>query len=495
MTKYSHIIGKKIRLGLSLNILWQIVPTVAAIFTIPFAIANYGESKFAVYALAMGFLVGLNYLNLGVATNVNRELSAARDNDVEMRAQIFWSGLISMIVISFVIQFLFNGGLSFYASKITSKSTEVLELTELFFRSVVLQTPLVLILIFFRAVLESELKFKVTAANRALLNTTLLSAPVIVANFNYSFSAIPTVFLIAHFCSLLYLAICCRKYLSLPIKKFKFHIYVNLFKSGASLTFISLGMLVFLYCDRYILSIHTDLVQVAYFVIPLDILTRISFIYGSIGAVFFPVFSRLSNQSSLDRFMDMFRASYWLVFLLVGSIIVTLVLFSSELVSIWLGEEFSTNAVPVMNILAIGIMMTGLTAIPGRALIALKQEAFISYFYLCFGAIYLIFSYIIIGQYGVRGAAYAFLARSIVELAFLNGWLSFKIVTTEPSVSFGFRSFIMYTMSPVLMLPLFLIVDFSIGLKILSLIAWLFVVLALVYRPLISLPRNDKTVL
>ena len=138
-------------------------------------------------------------------------------------------------------------------------------------------------------------------------------------------------------------------------------------KTGSSLTFMSLAVLVFLYFDRYVLSTQGDLEQVAYFLAPFDVLARISFIYGSIGAVFFPVFSKLYSRGDDLQFMKMYELSYWLIFAILGFISYIVIAFSGDLLGLWLGADFRDKSATIMNILVMGILFTGLSTIPSRA--------------------------------------------------------------------------------------------------------------------------------
>jgi len=236
-------------------------------------------------------------------------------------------------------------------------------------------------------------------------------------------------------------------------------------------------MLVFLYGDRYILSVNGDLGQVAYFLAPFDVLARISFVYGSIGAVFFPVFSQLYSTKQYSELVRMVCTSYWLIFSIVGFAIFIVILFSGDLLGFWLGEDFKNNSVSIVNLLGLGIFFTGLSTVPSRALIALKKEAVLGYVYGFSAVAYLAFSYFLISRYSITGAAYAFLTRSIFELLFLNMWLGYSSQKLWANSKLTLKKAGVFTIAPLILLLAFALADSSLAIRItISLLLMIFVV-------------------
>lgn len=458
----------------------------------PYIISLFGEDLFSIYALAVAYIVGLNYLHMGVATNVNRDLAAAEIKDIGGQAEIFWTGLLAMGVISLFVVVMFQWPINAYVGRLNAEVlTDVIDI-EQFFRLVVYQTPLVMLLIYFRAVLESRLKFSITASNRALLNTSLLCAPLVAQWLNIPFQAVPILFLGFHVISLLYLVSNCWHYLKMPYPIFRLEAFTKMLRTGSSLTLISLAMLVFLYCDRFILSANGGIEQMVYFLAPFDVLARISFIYGSIGAVFFPVFAKLYGSSNNLEFMRMYGVSYRLIFCIVGFLTFLVIAFSGDLLGLWLGDNFRDRSAPIMNILVMGILFTGLSTIPSRALIALKQELVLGYIYVGAGVLYLGFSFVLINSYGAIGAAYAFLTRSVIELVFLNGLLSYKSKRLMGVNYYGYAMAFKFSTAPFLLFLTLLVTDLSLSIRIIVLLCLMMASLAFVLRSGPFYPFNGK---
>lgn len=481
-----------IQKAIGLNVFWQILPLVCGIYAVPYAIDLFGLELFTIYSLALGFVVGLNYLHFGVATSVNRDL-ASNIKDINLRSSIFWTGLISMTLIGLVIVISLSLIFPIYVNQLNTQSNEIISITQSFFGKIILQTPIILTIIFLRSVLESDLKFEVTASNRAILNSTLLCSPLIVDLLNMPFVYLAEVFLIIHSLALLNLTYKSRNYFKELIPSFSFKVFVNLFKSGGSLTLISLSMLVFLYCDRYVVSISVDLSNASYFIVPLDLLLRLSFIYGSVSAVFFPVFSQLYGEKNFSEFYKIIFVSYWLIFFVLCSITFGLVLFSYDLLSLWLGKEFSAQANLVTIILVFGILLTGLTAIPFKALVSLKQEKVLGYSYFFSSFFYVYLSYELIANFGIMGAASAFLIRAIIELSYLNGLLIYRISKASLEFNYGLYKFLLISFSPIILFfPIFLM-KFNMYIKFIFLAIFVMIFFIIISRLLKELEtKNSK---
>ena len=195
----------KVKTAILQNVLWQLIPILAALVSVPYTISVFGKELFSIYALAVAYIVGLNYLHMGVATNVNRDLAATEEKNKVVQAEIFWTGLLAMGVISLLIVLIFLLPINSYVGRLAAEFIDKPTDIEQFFRLVVYQSPIVMLLIYLRAVLESRVRFSITASNRALLNTTLLCAPVLAWTLDFSFQAIPILFLSFHLISMCYL--------------------------------------------------------------------------------------------------------------------------------------------------------------------------------------------------------------------------------------------------------------------------------------------------
>ena len=386
---------------LTTNVSIQALPIFVGIISIPIIIEIYGRVLFSVYAIGVASIVLLNYLHLGIATNINRELSLNAENSIEHKKEIFFRGLISILFLSIIIVVLVSLSLPAYFNLLTFNSLLESNYSYKFLNELIFQIPLIFLIILLRQVMEANLNFFISALNRAVVNSLILFSPIALFYLGLDFSFLARVILIIHLLSLIFLLFHCMKYLVGRLPQLQYKKFLSLFKSGISLTLISFAMMVFLYADRFLLSALEDLNSIAFYIAPFDVLTRISFVYGSMGAVFFPIYSRLISVNKGSDFIRIYRNSYLLVFCVVGLIALTFILFSSELLDLWLGRDFKTESSQLAKIIACGILITSLTVVPFRTLISLKKEKELSIFYVSLGVIYIFLSYYLILIYGL----------------------------------------------------------------------------------------------
>ena len=99
--------------------------------------------------------------------------------------------------------------------------------------------------------------------------------------------------------------------------------------------------------DRYILGFFVSLEILALYLIPLDIFGRLSLIYGSLGAVFYPVFSKLYAIQHYEELRYQFIRFYKILFSLLFIAIVFFSLFLEEFLFLWLGEIVNEEIIKI----------------------------------------------------------------------------------------------------------------------------------------------------
>ena len=157
---------------------------------------------------------------------------------------------------------------------------------------------------------------------------------------------------------------------------------------------------------------------VAFYTGPYEMITKMLIVSGAIGGVSFPAFSSSFRRGSGVR-RGYLPAGVWKVlFVLTFPVILIIVLFSTELMSVWLGATFAVESVRVLQVLAIGIFIFGMESIPymlvqgaGRPDIT-KLPAFELPFYVAL-------IWWLTKQYGINGAAIAWLVRVSADTVLL----------------------------------------------------------------------------
>lgn len=437
----------------------QIFPIISALLSVPLTIKWFGSELFAVFSLSISVVVLFNYLNFGVAQSVNRLLAH----------QSYQKSINSIISSSFLIMLLIGGSVSiatyFFSHEIvrlfidpvnTNYNTAYKMLVAVLYSS-----PLFLLIILLRAILEAKLLFAITAANRALLNSFLFLSPAIcyLSGINIFYALYFSVAI--HLLSFFFLLNRVKHHYS----NFKFESNLSIVKSlttsGGWLTVISLSSIVLIYADKFIISANIGLVELAYYVAAYDLISRTSIVYGSLSAAFFPAFSFWYKNKQLIQLKEAINTLYMLITLLMGFVVVGTLLLSDFILAMWINIEYAENSAFLLNILSVGVLFQALAVVPLRVLTATVFEKPVALIYIVFSVIYLFLSVYLSTRFSVVAIAILFSIKAIFEFIVLHSYMSFKVTKDGfdfallykavfvVACTFGFAGFEFYIQVPV----------------------------------------------
>ena len=142
---------------------------------------------------------------------------------------------------------------------------------------------------------------------------------------------------------------------------------------------------------------------------------QLMFIPRNISAALFPLFSRLFKDGSAS-FENVYRDSFKFLTIIMLPIVVTMIFFSKEFVTLLLGDTF-VSAVPAFKILSVVWGLMFMSTLLLRILTAIDRQHFVT---VCIGLcliINVLLDVILIPQMGFMGAAWATLAGEISLIA------------------------------------------------------------------------------
>lgn len=398
------------------NLAYQLVPATCAIIMVPLTINWFGAELFSAFSLAISLIVLFNYLNFGVAQSANRELSKEYSGNNKLQInKVVTSSFIGMLFIGLFLSMVGITLSEVITQSLISNDYGIYIEVKTMIQAVLVASPLFLLVILCRAVLESKLLFKYTSLNRALLNTFIFISPAVCYFFSlslkYSIYFIITVHLISF---IILLSIIFSEFKGISIA-FSRAMFLKLFISGGWLTLISLSSVGFLYADKFIIGSVLGLTSLAFYVAAYDLISRASILYGSITAAFFPAFSYWIKVKNVDSLRESVKYLVMIMTIVMGLVLSIVIIFSEDVLSLWINEDFSSQSSTVLRILCLGVFFSSLSIIYMRLLCAAGYEKVLSVFYLVLALIYVILSYFVAEEYGVEGVAWLFSIRCIFE--------------------------------------------------------------------------------
>ncbi|MGI3001868.1 MATE family efflux transporter [Shewanella algae] len=412
---------KKVFGGSAINLAYQLIPALSALFMVPLTIKWYGTERFSIFSLAVSVIVLFNYLNFGVAQSTSRDLSKAYGGQDESKInEIISSGFVAITAIGFftsIIGFFYSDRI---ASMLTDSESGLYQETRVLMETVLLWAPLFLLIIFFRSVLESKLLFKYTSLNRALLNTFIFISPAFCYWCDFGIAYSIYFIIIVHMISMIILLMLILK--SFNGLKFSFskELCTRALISGGWLTIISLSSIGFLYADKFIIGSVLGLAILAYYVAAYDLISRASILYGSISAAFFPAFSYWFEKKDIQSLQDSMKYLLIIMSTIMSIALSFVILFSQEILYYWIDGEFSDYSSQLLKILSVGVLFSSLSIIYMRLLCAVGKEKVVALFYLAQSLIYVPISFLVAKNYGNEGVAWLFSIRCLTELLVLS---------------------------------------------------------------------------
>lgn len=418
---------------LARNTVWnfagQAVPLLVAVFAIPVLIRELGTDRFGVLTLAWAVIGYFSLFDLGLGRAltylVSEKFGTNKEDEV---SSIVGTGLVLMSVLGIV-------GASILAATSPLLIRDILKIpfslrdeTLLSFYLMAVAVPVVIITTGLRGILEAKQRFELVNAVRIPLGIFTFAGPLLALLFSRTlYAVISTLVLARSLACGVYLVLALHAY---PELRWCFRLQGAVVKEllgfGAWMTVSNLISPLMIYLDRFIIGSIISVSAVAYYCTPFDVVTKLLMIPAVLTQVLFPAFS-ISFVHELHRTRHLFQVSQKYIFLALFPLTIMIVLFAKDGLAIWLGYDFSSKSFRVAQIIAIGVLFNGLAHIPFALVQAAKRPDITAKLHIFELPLYVAFLWWLVRDYGINGAALAWLLRVTFDALALSA-LSCKLL-------------------------------------------------------------------
>jgi O-antigen/teichoic acid export membrane protein len=187
-----------------------------------------------------------------------------------------------------------------------------------------------------------------------------------------------------------------------------------------------------IYADRFAIGGLLSMAAVAYYVAPFEIVSRLSVVPTAIMGVLFPAFSQLLAAGNPDV-GAVYRRTLGAIGLMLAPPVLVIVFFSRPLLDLWLGPEVAGHSAAVASILAVAALAHGLIQPSFQLLQAAGRPEVPALFQLVEAPIYIGYLVLLTLQFGIVGAASAWLIRVTISLV-VQSWLAHRFVLSPAAV-------------------------------------------------------------
>lgn len=405
------------------NFVAQAVPLAVGIMTTPFLIRALGTDRYGLLGLAWVVLGYFTVFDLGLGRAVTKYVAEFLAQDHRKKAlDIVWAAVIVQSVLSLLGALVLVGITPILTTRILNIAPRLQAEALSVFYMLSAALPVVLISGSFSGLLEALRRFDLLNAVRTPLSVLSLLLSVLGAKAGLPLSAIVGLVLLTRVVGLVALVILALRIVpQLRSLSAEFSLFRRLLTYGGWVTVSSIVGPILVYLDRLVVATLMSLGALAYYTAPYDTATKLWIIPASLTTTLFPTFSSLQSTGDRDRLGVLLARAVKLVALVLGPIVVLLTLFAREILQLWLGPEFSQQSAMALQILSWGVLVNSLAHVSFSLLQGIGRPDLTAKFHIVELPLYAGMSWVLIGRWGINGAAAAWSARVTLDALLLFG--------------------------------------------------------------------------
>jgi len=412
---------RHIALYTSFNIVGRIVPMVAALIGIPIIIGRLGDELFGILAIVWVFVGYTTIVDMGLPRGLIKVLSDNSQETPRKQIQIIATATVMMLGFGAMGGFL----IALLSEPLVTNWLKIEPHHQQQARQSLILIgvayPLLVCLGGMRAVLEFRREFRVLNLNNIIFGSLNYLLPATVVLFWPSLMNVVLVTVLVRLTHTLQLFRIVRgeyRGYRMPLRITKPYISPLFAFSKWIVAGLVLSTILTV-ADRFLIGGMLSMTDIAYYSTPLEILIKLDLIPFALVAVLFPAFALATAQKS-GMVAQMYNLAMKLMAVLFALICYFLVFSGEILITLWLGSEFATNAVPAFRLLTLSIYLVSLCYIAQTLVQGVGKPKLSVVSYLILMVVGLPLTYFLIAEAGIEGAALARGIRALLEFIIIS---------------------------------------------------------------------------
>jgi O-antigen/teichoic acid export membrane protein len=410
-------------MSLKRNTLWNLagsgLPLIAAAICIPYLLNGMGKETFGILTLIWALIGYFSLFDLGVGRSLTYEISKllASNNTEDIRPTLK-AGLIITTITGLVGGFI----LWLTAPKLAHDWLRISAVYQA--DSLTAFTVCALAIIpttitsGLRGALEGANRFAASNASKMIIGFGMFVLPA--CSF-YLYGASLTNIALSLLVLRIFVVILAlaqshqtfKQYISKITLTYTY--FRRLFTYGFWITITGIISPLMVYGDRFLISNLLGADQLSYYSIPQEGLFRLLILPAALSGALMPAFTTLKGEDLLQTYKTNFkRVAY--VMLAVCCLSAAL---AYPVMSWWLSPEFANKSIGVTLILCVGIWVNSVSITPFTLLQARGSPKVTAIFHLIELALYIPLVLLMVHNYGLLGAGFAWLFRVLIDFSLL----------------------------------------------------------------------------
>lgn len=403
------------------NFLGQGAPLLVSLVAFPLVIKGLGTDRFGILTLAWIILDYFSLFDLGLGRAITQvvaeKMGAGQEKEVPT---LLWTASLIMLCMGFVGTI----GLSLLSPWLVGnvlKIPDVLQHEALIaFYLLALSIPVVTGtsgLVGFLAALQ---RFDLINAVRIPMGLFMFVAPLLVLPFSKSLALVMLVSVASRVLALLIcLKLCLHAMPTLKLgSRFQKTLLKPLFRFGGWMTVTNVVGPLMVNLDRFLIGSFISVTAVAYYATPYTMATKLWIVPGALLSVLFPAFSTTFAQDP-SRTAQLSNRGIKYIFLVLFPITLIVATFAHEGLYLWLGNEFAQNSTSVLQWLIVGVFINCLAQVPFALIQGIGRPDLTAKLHLIEIPFYLLALWWLVTNYGITGAAVAWVLRVSLDMVLL----------------------------------------------------------------------------
>ena len=401
-----------------LNVLGQVVPMLAAVIAIPILIHHLGAPRFGVLTLAWAAIGYFSLFDLGLGRALTQAVAVRLDapERAPELPSVAWTalalmlllGIVGGILLALLTPWIVLRGLNIPPSLVVESLGA--------FYLLAASLPFVVTTAGLRGLLEAHQHFGAATALRIPLALFTFIGPLAVLPFSTGLVPIVTVLVVGRIGTwLAHLVVCLGRYHYLHGGiQVRPDVMAPLLRFGGWMTVSAVVSPVMAYLDRFLIGAILPLAAVAHYVTPYELVTKLLVVPQAMVVAAFPAFAA-TYATDRARTAVFFDRTLRVVLLVMFPLLLTVVLFAREGLTLWVGAEFAAPSTAVLQWLAIGVFINAMAQAPYVVLQSTGRPDLNAKLHLLELPIYLVALWWLAQRYGIVGVAMAWTARAAID--------------------------------------------------------------------------------
>lgn len=409
-------------MSLKRNALWNLagsgVPLLAGLALIPYTLGRLGNEAFGVLTLIWGLIGYFSLFDFGVGRALTFQLSrlASAGQDAQtgpvLRAGLLLTcaaGLFGVVLIGILAP-----GLATQWLKIGPSLQDDAQLAFLIAAIGVLPTTVTSGL---RGALEGLDRFAASNLGRIALGVWMFVLPALSVYAHGPSLALITLYLVlGRTLVLALMAFQLRQFLFAGGSPLSIQHFKGLWNYGFWVTVTGIVGPLMVYGDRFFVSAAVGADQLPLYAIPQEALLRLLLIPMALTGALLP---RLAAMDAL-RAAETYYQTYRRVGVSMFAVCVLAAALAFPALSHWISTAFAHDAMPIVLLLCVGVWVNSLASVSFILLQAKGNPRLTALFHLAELVLYLMVLWVLASQWGLIGAALAWVARVVLDWVLLQ---------------------------------------------------------------------------